>query len=717
MNTNKKAKEDKIDFFVSYNRLDKQWAEWIAWQLENAGYTTIIQAWDFRPGGNFVTDMQRATANAERTIAVLSPDYLASIFTQPEWNAAFASDPTGERGILLPIRVRNCELTGLLPQIVYIDLVGLSAEEANEALLNGVKRSRAKPIVAPNFPGKMKQAEPDFPEKSWKLESNKEEFIQETSQAVLTSNKTTKHKSKITSTSTDKIISNGQDLKDFLDDTIQVSQTRYLDCLDSARFSSIFSDKNIPLLRLLYVKAQFILAIISGDIIIVTENQLLDSKGFLDAFDELLKAAKKSKRQTDLPIRLALQGSNADVYEMASKNLVNEKYTLSLWKDLGTDIERRKDWASLIAQRKKPGGKDLVILPFEKAMLGKLWKAFEFLDESRCVPAKDASAEFANKIDQVALLSKKDISEMSRQRRDTKHQITKQKVFTSKEETAAAKTIIQIINNIRNRVGERITKRSLIREKIEHYDCDHIIKEGCYELVDGIYNQVLGIASSADVVQSSNSQEQSHKYIKAGYSLAAYIQETSNSHHKSNYVPWEIFEFDGIEGAKQAEDGLLQLITDKVPWGRLLGLSKHPSWQESLVDYKRSLASLQKTDKALSNIRNRINSDLADLERKHNTQQNILRKAWNVHVDNTRKFLRNSPHWKLTESRIFFSSSRERNDDSAILPFYISYSHFKTKWDVASDVMYANWQRNSSLKGRMDAKPLFNQTKSIQDLQ
>lgn len=41
---------EKIDFFISYNKTDKAWAEWIAWELEEADYTTIFQAWDFRPG-------------------------------------------------------------------------------------------------------------------------------------------------------------------------------------------------------------------------------------------------------------------------------------------------------------------------------------------------------------------------------------------------------------------------------------------------------------------------------------------------------------------------------------------------------------------------------------------------------------------------------------------------------------------------------------------
>ena len=133
------------DFLISYNKADLHWAEWIAGQLEEAGYSTIYQHRDFRPGSNFVVEMQRATAEAKRTIAVLSPDYLAALYTLPEWAASFAQDPTGEEGILVPVRVRQCELEGLLAQIVYIDFVGLDKAAAKEALLAGVKRGPIEP--------------------------------------------------------------------------------------------------------------------------------------------------------------------------------------------------------------------------------------------------------------------------------------------------------------------------------------------------------------------------------------------------------------------------------------------------------------------------------------------------------------------------------------------------------------------------------------------
>jgi TIR domain-containing protein len=60
------------DFFISYTQVNRPWAEWIAVQLEAAGYTTVLQAWDFRPGSDFLHQMQQATTTAERTIAVLS---------------------------------------------------------------------------------------------------------------------------------------------------------------------------------------------------------------------------------------------------------------------------------------------------------------------------------------------------------------------------------------------------------------------------------------------------------------------------------------------------------------------------------------------------------------------------------------------------------------------------------------------------------------------
>jgi hypothetical protein len=139
--------------FISYTGTDVQWAEWIGWQLEENGHSVIIQAWDFRPGSNFVLKMHEAAQEADRTIAVLSPDYLKSVFTHPEWAAAFAQDPKGESGKLVLVRVRECETKGLLRSIIYIDLVGMVEDMAKNVLISGLNRERAKPDKEPSFPG------------------------------------------------------------------------------------------------------------------------------------------------------------------------------------------------------------------------------------------------------------------------------------------------------------------------------------------------------------------------------------------------------------------------------------------------------------------------------------------------------------------------------------------------------------------------------------
>jgi hypothetical protein len=141
------------DFFVSYTSVDRAWAEWIAWQLEADGYKVVVQAWDFTPGHDWAHEMHQATATAERVVAVLSAAYLRSGHGEAEWRAFYAKDPSGERRLLLPVRVSNVEPRGLLTTRSYVDLVGRDASSARAALLAAARGARGKPTAAPEFPG------------------------------------------------------------------------------------------------------------------------------------------------------------------------------------------------------------------------------------------------------------------------------------------------------------------------------------------------------------------------------------------------------------------------------------------------------------------------------------------------------------------------------------------------------------------------------------
>jgi TIR domain len=143
------------DFFISYTQVDRLWAEWVAWHLEAAGHTVLVQAWDFVPGSNWRTEMQRGVTESCRTIALVSPAYLRSVYGAQEWQAAWDADPQGFARKLVPIRIADCDRPGLLGGIVSIDLFGLEDEAASRHLLeqiDAVITGRFKPVRRPVLP-------------------------------------------------------------------------------------------------------------------------------------------------------------------------------------------------------------------------------------------------------------------------------------------------------------------------------------------------------------------------------------------------------------------------------------------------------------------------------------------------------------------------------------------------------------------------------------
>ena len=155
----------EYDYFISRRGSDSQWAEWIAWTLEEAGHTTFLQDWDFAAGMNIPERMQVAAVNAERTIVVLSPDYFDSQYTKAEWLYRFFEDPDGTQRAVIPIRVRRCEPQGMLATITYIDLVGKDEAAAKQELTRHIASlvsGRLRPTSKPRFPGTA-TAQPEFP--------------------------------------------------------------------------------------------------------------------------------------------------------------------------------------------------------------------------------------------------------------------------------------------------------------------------------------------------------------------------------------------------------------------------------------------------------------------------------------------------------------------------------------------------------------------------
>jgi hypothetical protein len=141
-----------VNFFISYTAVDRRWADWIASTLETAGYTTVLQAWDFRPGENFVQRIDEAMRDSERAIAIVSRDYYRSPYAVLEWTNAIARDPTGRQGVLIPIRVDDVILEGVFKTLTWIDLTGVPLDVAQRRLVEGLAGDRVRPSVTPGFP-------------------------------------------------------------------------------------------------------------------------------------------------------------------------------------------------------------------------------------------------------------------------------------------------------------------------------------------------------------------------------------------------------------------------------------------------------------------------------------------------------------------------------------------------------------------------------------
>jgi tetratricopeptide (TPR) repeat protein len=117
--------------------------------LREAGYATKVQGYDFMVGKSFVNAMDEALKQSRLVACLLSPAYLDSRWCGEEWQAALVKDK------LLPLRIAECDLDGLLAPRAYLDLVGVPEAEARERIVAELKKrdgENPRPKVKPAFP-------------------------------------------------------------------------------------------------------------------------------------------------------------------------------------------------------------------------------------------------------------------------------------------------------------------------------------------------------------------------------------------------------------------------------------------------------------------------------------------------------------------------------------------------------------------------------------
>ena len=146
---------ERVDFFISHAGADRAWAEWVAWQLMDAGYSVELDVWDWAAGHNFITAMSDALDRCDRVVALFSAAYFdRARYTAEEWSTALLHVPGTDRGRLVPVRVEEVpadKIPAVLRPLVYRDVFGQEEAQARRALLEAVAGPR-RPDQRPVFP-------------------------------------------------------------------------------------------------------------------------------------------------------------------------------------------------------------------------------------------------------------------------------------------------------------------------------------------------------------------------------------------------------------------------------------------------------------------------------------------------------------------------------------------------------------------------------------
>lgn len=107
--------------FLSYSEKDRRWAEKLSAQLEKAGFKVWYAERELLPGTNWAEEMERALAQSDAMVALVSPDAVVSRSFLHEIEYALGSQHFAGR--LIPVIVRpTSDIPWILERLSVIQL-------------------------------------------------------------------------------------------------------------------------------------------------------------------------------------------------------------------------------------------------------------------------------------------------------------------------------------------------------------------------------------------------------------------------------------------------------------------------------------------------------------------------------------------------------------------------------------------------------------------
>jgi len=141
------------DIFISYTSSDRDWAFWIAKELQALGHTPHVHEFEVNAGADIYAWMETRVDAADHVLCVVSDDYLKAPYSTLERNAALWQAAAKRPGFVLLVAVKHCTIPALSDHIRRCELFSVP-EDAARIRFREFMSKREAPQTA-RFPGKV----------------------------------------------------------------------------------------------------------------------------------------------------------------------------------------------------------------------------------------------------------------------------------------------------------------------------------------------------------------------------------------------------------------------------------------------------------------------------------------------------------------------------------------------------------------------------------
>src|ERR1700677_1453241 len=118
------------DIFISYTSSDRDWAFWIAKELDALGHVAHIHEWEIKGGDDIYAWMEKHVDAADHVLCVLSDEYMKAPYSTLERNASLWQAAAKRPGFVFFVVVKPCRLPTLIDHIRRCELFGLPEDVA-----------------------------------------------------------------------------------------------------------------------------------------------------------------------------------------------------------------------------------------------------------------------------------------------------------------------------------------------------------------------------------------------------------------------------------------------------------------------------------------------------------------------------------------------------------------------------------------------------------